>query len=116
MPDTFTAPATTYVEYWPAHVTLPSGEVRRLCKVYLTETGLHVFFTRPASGEAPHWSSPINFEKTFPPNPHARAVGVDIETEAGLVTLTPTGGCGCGASLKTWRPTWGRNTQAWPSA
>lgn len=118
MTDTqvFTPPSTVYVEYWPATVFNPeSGQTRRLCRVYLTDTGMHVFWTKPSTGESPHWTSAIDFAQTTPPNPHARAVGQDIFTEDGLVIITPTGGCGCGNQLKRWVPSWARDSSPWPS-
>jgi hypothetical protein len=121
MPETtaaepFTTPSTIYVEYWPATVYDPAaGKSRGLCRVYLTDTGMHVFWTKPSSGDAPHWSSAIDFEQTTPPNPHARAVGQDIFTADGLMIITPSGGCGCGVQLKRWIPNWARDTSPWPS-
>lgn len=120
-------PTTTYAEYWPASVLLPSGEVRRRVRVYLTDTGLHLYFTRPGNDLEPHWTAPIDFAATPKPDINARNVGVDVvtlvpaydgadsdDTVGQVVVLTPTGGCGCGATLRYWKPSWARDSSPWP--
>lgn len=114
-----TPPTTVYAEYWPA-ILLVDGETRHRVRVYLTDTGLHAFFTKPSDELLPDLFAPIDFERTPKPDLNARNVGVDVYTTAGGVpvekpiVITPVGGCGCGASLKSWRPTWARDTSPWP--
>jgi hypothetical protein len=120
-------PSTVYAEYWPTTILLPAslipgGETRRRVRVYLTDTGLHVFYTRPPDERRPHLSAPIDFERTPAPDIHARNIGVDVYVLAGgdplpdPIVLTPVGGCGCGASLRFWRPTWAHDTSPWPAS
>lgn len=121
-------PSTVYAEYWPANVLMPDGTIRRRVRAYLTDTGVHLFFTKPADELAPGFTAPIDFEATNPPNLHAFNVGVDIVLFAEVVTaeggdmanetmvITPTGGCGCGTTLKTWRPSWAHAISPWPTA
>lgn len=117
-------PTTVYAEYWPAAVLLPSGEIRRRCRVYLTDTGLQVFYTRPVNDMIPGFTAPIDFSLTAKPDIHARNVGVDVvivddldgEPIPSTVVITPQGGCGCGASLRYWRPTWAHDTSPWPAS
>lgn len=111
-PPEFEEPTTVYAEYWPATVLMPDGTTRRRVRVYATDTGLHLFFTKPPDN-TPHWFSALDFEQAAP-DIHARNVGVDFETADGLVVVTPTGGCGCGASLRHWHPTWARDRSPWP--
>jgi hypothetical protein len=120
-------PTTTYAEYWPASVLMPDGKIYRRVRAYLTDTGLHLFFTRPTDDLAPSYTAPIDFTLTPKPDIHARNVGVDVHVHASvsdgedggdavseLVVLTPTGGCGCGATLRFWKPSWARDTSPWP--
>lgn len=120
-------PSTVYAEYWPANVLMPDGTIRRRVRVYLTDTGAHLFFTKPVDELAPGFTAPIDFEATNPPNLHAFNVGVDIvlasEQPEGqalqalpLMVITPTGGCGCGSTLKSWKPSWSRSISPWPGS
>ena len=122
-------PERVYAEYWPANVLMPSGVVRRRVRVYLTDTGAHLFFTKPVDELAPGFTVAIDFEATDPPNLHAFNVGVDIALVAPpdlgdafvgsvhpLMVITPTGGCGCGTTLKTWRPSWAHEVSPWPAS
>jgi hypothetical protein len=119
-------PATVYAEYWPATILIPAslipgGETRRRVRAYFTDTGFHVFYTRPSDELAPNLSAPIDFARTPKPDINARNVGVDVYVLAGEeqvpdpIVLTPNGGCGCGASLRFWRPTWAHDTSSWPA-
>jgi hypothetical protein len=122
-----TEPATVYAEFWPATILIPDslipgGETRRRVRVYLTDTGLHVFYAKPSDELAPDLSAPIDFARTPRPDINARNVGVDVYILAGdeqvekPIVITPTGGCGCGASLRYWRPTWSHDTSSWPAS
>lgn len=114
-------PSTVYAEYWPASVLMPDKTVRRNVRVYLTDTGAHLFFTKPLNELAPGFTAQIDFEATRPPDIHARNVGVDIQLEPleiedgpTLLVITPVGQCGCGSTLKSWRPTWAHSVSPWP--
>lgn len=118
-------PTTVYAEYWPANIVIPhldrGPEVRHRVRVYLTDTGLHVFYSRPSDELDPNLSAPIDYARTPKPDINARNVGVDVFTLAGgepvdkPIVITPTGGCGCSSTLRTWRPTWARDTSPWPA-
>jgi hypothetical protein len=105
----------TYRSWFPAGVLLPDKQVLLRCRVYATDAGLRVYSTRPTDGETASWESPIDFTITTVPDVQARHTGIDIHTEAGLVVVTPMGGCGCGSSLKRWKPSWAHTTAAWPT-
>jgi hypothetical protein len=120
-------PRTVYAEYWPASVLMPDGTVRHRVRVYLTDTGAHLFFTKPMDELAPGFTAPIDFAATTPPNIHAHNIGVDImlappddladaygDGARPLLVVTPGGGCGCGSTLKSWRPTWAHAVSPWP--
>jgi hypothetical protein len=119
-------PQRVYAEFWPANVLMPDGTIRRKVRAYLTDTGVHLFFTKPVDELAPGFTAPIDFETTDPPNLHAFNVGVDIKIQdevpeggspiVSLLVITPTGGCGCGNTLKTWRPTWSHEVSPWPTS
>jgi hypothetical protein len=121
-------PQRVYAEFWPANVLMPDGTIRRKVRAYLTDTGVHLFFTKPTDELAPGFTAAIDFEATDPPNLHAFNVGVDIalarqthvqvdgQAERPLMVITPTGGCGCGNTLKTWRPTWSHEVSPWPTS
>lgn len=119
-------PSTVYAEYWPATILIPAslipgGETRRRVRVYVTDTGLHVFYTKPSDQLLPSLSAPIDFARTSKPDINARNIGVDVYVLAGgepvpdPIVITPNGGCGCGASLRFWRPTWAHDTSPWPA-
>jgi hypothetical protein len=105
---------TTYAAWFPASVLLPDGTAVHRCRVYLTDTGLRVYAARPADGVTPQWESPIDFTTTPTPNLAAWGTGIDVCTDAGLVVVTPGGGCGCGSPLKRWVPSWASTVAAWP--
>lgn len=122
-------PARVYAEFWPASVLMPDGTIRHRVRVYLTDTGVHLFFTRPTDELAPGFTAPIDFAATAPPDIHARNVGVDIalvppsdlaDAFTGnahpMLVITPVGSCGCGSSLKTWRPSWSHEVSPWPAS
>lgn len=108
-------------EWWPAMVRTPEGDTIRVAKVYATASGLYVYAKVPAqadraTGGVPTWYAPINYSET--PRPAtgyaARKKGVRVVTEAGIVTVTPLGGCGCAfGQLKAWRPNWAQRNEAW---
>lgn len=121
-------PTTVYAEYWPAHVLMPDGSIRRNVRAYLTDTGVHLFFTKPSDELAPGFTAQIDFEATAAPDIHANNVGVDIALRGlphvavdamavqPLLVITPKGSCGCGNTLKTWRPTWAHAISPWPAS
>lgn len=117
---TIERPSTVYAEYWPSSVLMPDGTVRHRVRAYLTDTGVHLFFVKPTDELAPGFTAPIDFAATQPPDIHARNVGVDIVLEdrdelgQQLLVITPQGSCGCGSSLKTWRPSWSHEVSPWP--
>jgi hypothetical protein len=100
-----------YKMFWPASVLLPDRTAWHRCRVYVTDQGLAVFRTR---AEQPHFLSPMDWVHTSQPHQPRNHVGIDLMTEAGLVVITKTGVCGCGSSLKGWRPTWAGNVMVWP--
>jgi hypothetical protein len=110
----------TYGQWYPAAVlVVDTGQVWHRCRVYVTSAGLRVFRTKPESGDSPDWESPLDMARhaeTGEPNWTANQIGVDIHTEAGTVVITPTGGCGCGSTLKRWVPRWANRAAAWPTA
>jgi hypothetical protein len=99
---------------WPvASVLLPTGEQHHRARVYATERGLEVY---TSTTEEPAWQSPILFNRTARPSrPNLTHVGIDVETEAGLVVVTPTGqGHCCGNAMRGWSPPALGNARAWP--
>jgi len=121
-------PRRVYAEFWPANVLMPDRTIRRRVRAYLTDTGVHLFFTKPTDELAPGFTAPIDYAATEPPNLHAFNVGVDIVLAnqkhvvvdglqaPPLLVITPTGGCGCGTTLKTWRPSWAHEVSPWPAS
>ena len=110
-------PQRVYAEFWPSNVLMPDGTVRRRVRAYLTDTGVHLFFTKPAGDLAPGFTAPIDYATTGQPNLHAFNIGVDIALDDGLMlVITPTGGCGCGTPLKSWRPSWSHEVSPWPAS
>ncbi len=101
-----------YRVWRPASVRLPDGEIRHRQLVFVTSEGLEVY-SNPT--EQPSWTSPVDFAATAEPTGRRTHVGVDIETEAGTVVVTPTGGCmSCGSKLGRWYPEWATQVAAWP--
>lgn len=110
MPMDHTQKTVVYKSFWPASVLLPDRTVWHRCRVYVTNQGLAIFVRR---ADEPHFFSPMDWATTR--EPHARRqVGIDLFTEAGLVVVTLTGGCACGSTLKSWRPSWAGTVQSWP--
>jgi hypothetical protein len=112
-------PQVTYYSWWPASVLLPKvpGERRQqvlhTCRVYATDAGLFVY-RRPVPDSQPDFHAIIDYSTTNkPPNslPH---YAHDVHTDAGLVVVTATGGCGCGNPVKSWRPSFSSRVGAWP--
>jgi hypothetical protein len=112
----------TFRSWWPASVVLPDRTtVLHRCKVYATNVGL-VIYNQVPSGQSeewgaltPDWFAPIDFLAT--PVPSAGQLpgqSFNITTDQGLVTITYTGGCGCGNPLKRWRPEFSSRIAAWP--
>jgi hypothetical protein len=117
----------TYREWWPASVLLPGRTqsdrrpVHRV-RAYATSAGLLVYEHRPTlatpefGAVTPDWHSPIDFTATAAPMlSKLPGASVDIHTEAGLVVITYTGGCGCGHPLRHWRPSFSTRVAAWPA-
>jgi hypothetical protein len=96
-----------------ASVKLPDGEIHHRRLVFVTSDGLELF-DKPS--ETPEWISPVDFSATPEPRGSRLHVGIDIETEAGTVVVTPTGGCSmCGSRMARWYPEWAHMVSAWPS-
>jgi hypothetical protein len=94
-----------------ASVRLPDGSVRHRQLVFVTSDGVELY-GQPA--ETPDWSSPVDFTATREPGRRTH-VGYDITTDAGLVVITPTGGCSsCGSKFGRWYPEWASTVAAWP--
>jgi hypothetical protein len=119
-------PTAVAATWFPAAVQLPDLPPLRLAKVFATPQGLYVYQRPPVDrhvnaeslGE-PTFFSPINYDKTGKPSTGyvARNAGVPVHTNAGLVVITPLGGCGCGArTLKNWQPSWARRSISWEAA
>lgn len=101
---------------YPATVLLPGGVQRNRCKVFATPEGLAVYYAVPTDGVTPDWFSPIDYLNTKRPRAgYAARIGWDMYTQAGAVTVTAEGGCGCGWPLKRWMPSFARVRLAWPS-
>lgn len=111
MPMDHTKKIIVYKGLWPASVLLPDKTTWHRCRVYVTNQGLAIFARR---ADEPHYFSPMDWAATREPHMR-RQVGIDLHTEAGLVVVTLTGGCGCGSTLKTWRPDWAGTVSSWPS-
>jgi hypothetical protein len=95
-----------------ASVLLPDGEVRRRQLVLVTSDGLELY-GKPEP--EPGWSSPVDFTQTVEPRTTRLHVGVDIETDAGTVVITPTGGCmSCGSRMRGWYPPGADMITKWP--
>jgi len=117
------AKIVTYKDWWPAAVVLPDKAVWHRVRVYATSAGLLIYRTRPAIGTpewgtlTPDWVSPIDHHLTAEPAA-AKLPGAatDIHTDRGLVVITFTGGCGCGTSLRNWRPDFSTRVVRWPVA
>lgn len=122
-PTKIERPTTVYAEYWPAHVLLPGGEIRRRVRVYLTDVGVIIFFTKPTDDLVPHFHAEIDLAATPRPDIHAFNVGVDVylarPEDDGLppdaLIITPTGGCGCSSALRHWKPSWTGQVSPWPA-
>lgn len=111
-----TSPAGITWSAYPLGIHFPTGQVRTRTKVYATPAGLYVYWAVPTNGDEPDWFSPIDYALTArPPAGYALKNGWDIYTEAGVVTLTAEGGCGCGWPLKRWVPTFARKRLGWPA-
>lgn len=103
-------------QWFPTSVRLPDGSEWAKCRVYATTDDLVVYRARPAEGEEPDWSSPIDYAATPRPpagTPSAGA-GIEITTAAGLVVLAPSRSCGCSHPLKSWRPRWSSDLATTP--
>lgn len=111
----------TYRAWWPGSVLLPDKRIMHRTRTYATSIGLLVYGHVPDVGTpewgelTPDWWSPINFEATVRPTAsQIPGRASDIQTAAGLVVVTFTGGCGCGSRLKQWRPSFSTNVALWP--
>lgn len=100
-----------YKVWRQASVRLPDGEVRHRQLVFVTTDGLELY---AAPAPEPSWSSPVRFAETAEPRTNRTHVGIDIETDAGTVVITPTGGCACGNRLGRWYPEFATRVAAWP--
>jgi hypothetical protein len=122
MPDTDSI--YTYASWWPVSVLLPDRTtIWHRVRVYATTAGLVIYRQRP-TGQTPEWGSltpdwfsPVDYAAN--PRPAASQLpgsSISLTTQDGLVTITFTGGCGCGNPLKTWRPSFSTRVQAWPAS
>lgn len=117
------APAPTAVKagWFPASVSLPVDDpdgvpmVWHRCRVYLAPEGAYVYkYQPPADGVTPDWFSPVDYVRTEKPRGSWQDnSGVYIRTTAGLLTVTPGGGCACGSPLKRWVPEFARKSVPW---
>jgi hypothetical protein len=106
------SPTKVVYKFWrQASVLLPNGAIWHRHAVFITSDGLEVF-ERPT--DEPAWASAVDFAATVEPRQSRTHIGVDIVTAAGLVVVTPTGGCACGSSLRRWAPEWASTVGAWP--
>ena len=107
-------PTAFRMAWYPAAVLTAEGKQIYLAKVYLTVQGLYVF-TAPNS--PPAYYTAVDYDKTTKPNSNYAATRkrVAIHTTDGrVVTVTPTGGCGCvNRPLNNWRPDWAQRIEAW---
>ena len=91
--------------WFPVSALLP-GQSTPLVRVYAlaADDGLHLF-THPS--EVADWSAPVDWGRTVLPRTERRSRnGIDIHTTAGLVVLTPGGGCRCGKMGRWAGPGW----------
>jgi hypothetical protein len=107
------SPIKVVYKFWrQASIRLPDGTTWHRRAVFITSDGLEVF-EKPT--DEPAWASPVDFAATVEPRQSRSHVGVDIVTDAGLVVVTPTGGCmSCGSGLRRWAPGWASAVAAWP--
>jgi hypothetical protein len=108
-------PTAVTASMYPATVLFPDGTQHNRCKVFATPEGLAVYFAVPTDGVTPDWFSPIDYANTQKPRSgYSARLGWDVYTEAGTLTVTAEGGCGCGWPLKRWMPQFARTRLAWP--
>lgn len=108
-------PAAIYASMYPATVLLPGGVQRTRTRVVSAPEGLYLYWAVPDQGDRPDWFSPVDWGNTRRmPTGHMAQVGWDVFTDAGAVTVTAEGGCGCGWPLKRWQPSFARNRVRWP--
>jgi hypothetical protein len=110
-------PSVVYHTWFPATVLHPRKEGERrpvmthTAKVYATDAGLYVYNSKAQLV----LSSPIDFTRTVKPINGLPGYAHDVFTEAGLVVVTKTGGCGCGTPAKGFRPSYAHKVGAWPT-
>ena len=99
--------------WFPASVKLPDVEVPwYTVKVYATDLGLLIYTRVPADGITPDWRGDIDYDTAPEPRGNAKN-GVTVQTAAGPVIITASGGCGCGNALKRWKPQGAMTTSRW---
>lgn len=102
-------------------IVLPSEtRQRNNLKAFIADTGLYIYDQAPADAQdppTPLWWSPIDWSRARRPGTGMMAgAGIHIPTEAGTVSITPLGGCGCShRALRDWFPTWAQRVEAWPA-
>jgi hypothetical protein len=113
-------PSLVYFTWFPATVLFPREEGQRVqrmahtARVYATDAGLYVYSS--ANGRIQlDFSSPIDYSQTVKPVNGLPGYAHDVHTEAGLVVVTKTGGCGCGNPAKGYRPSYAHQVAAWPT-
>ncbi len=96
--------AGVMASWWPADVALPEGRSVRRARVYVTGDGDVEVYDQP--GPTPVWTSALDYDATPLPASEGQwpRPAIDLHTADGLIVVNPTGGCGCGNRLKSWRP------------
>jgi hypothetical protein len=102
--------------WYPVAVRLP-GETkdRQRVKMYVTPEGVYLYWAVPSDPDSwmPDWHSPMLEGQPKPPSGWKARNGFQVLTDAGVLSVTPMGGCGCGWPLKRWSPAFSRRVVAW---
>lgn len=104
---------TVEAQWYPAIVRFPNGITWSRTYVVIArggdEDGLHIW--RQPSDTA-EWTAAINWAATTVPSDHQARNGVPVRTDQGLVVITLSQGCRCGA-LGSWRgPDWANTVRS----
>lgn len=108
---TATAPAPTAVmaTWYPATLTTTDGSLIRKCRIYASPEGLFAY----SAPDVLAWHAVITPGQARPKTGWEARNGIGLTTDRGRVTITPDGGCGCGAPLKRWLPPWTGRSVVW---
>lgn len=113
-PGSVPTPSGVSAKWFPVTVKLPDHEQPwPRAKIYAAPEGLYIYLSPPDDGVTPDWFSPIVPGQQKPTTGWRARNGVTIATEAGPVTLTASGACGCGSPLKRWVPEFERKLVVW---